>query len=207
MVILETCPILFCSPSQGSDWPGTPTNHHCGSLCCWPEWGHLKSLPPIQIRVAFRSLRSLQSMLTRPDLHSKVIYKIPCSCGKANIGETTRRLETRLKEHKDACIKQVTDKSAIVEHVWSSHCPIKGKPLCWDHARNSHDLMIKEAIHIQTTPLQGQGCWDFWLLGCYYQCPCTETALNNCMNSWFVSARCEIVSLWCLWCHSLPHRI
>ena len=43
-----------------------------------------------------------------PDLQSKVIYKVPCSCGKAYIG---------LKEHKDACIKQLTDKSAIAEHA------------------------------------------------------------------------------------------
>ena len=105
-----------------------------------------------------------------PDLQSKVIYKVPCSCGKAYIGETTRRLETRLKEHKDACIKQVTDKSAIAEHAWNSHCPIKWEEASvLDHARNSPDLMIKEAIHIQTTPMDRlinrdkgaeiPGCW------------------------------------------------
>ena len=128
------------------------------------------------IRVAFRSGRSLRSMLTRvkdplpPDLQSKVIYKVPCSCGKAYIGETTRRLETRLKEHRDACIKQLTDKSAIAEHAWNSHCPIKWEEASvLDHARNPPDLMIKEAIHIQTTPLDSlinrdkgaeiPGCW------------------------------------------------
>ena len=128
------------------------------------------------IRVAFRSGRSLRSVLTRvkdplpPDLQSKVIYKVPCSCGKAYIGETTRRLETRLKEHKDACRKQLTDKSAIAEHAWNSHCPIKWEEASvLDHARNSPDLMIKEAIHIQTTPMDRlinrdkgaeiPGCW------------------------------------------------
>ena len=63
------------------------------------------------IRVAFRSGHSLRSVLTRvkdplpPDLQSKVIYKVPCCCGKAYIGEITRCLETRLKEHKNACRK------------------------------------------------------------------------------------------------------
>ena len=33
------------------------------------------------------------------------MYRIPCSCGKAYIGETKRRLETSLKEHQDACQK------------------------------------------------------------------------------------------------------
>ena len=122
------------------------------------------------IRVAFRSGRFLRSMLTRvkdplpPDLLSKVIYKVPCSCGKAYIAETTRRLETRLKEHKDACRKQLTDKSATAEHAWNSHCPIKWEEASvLDHARNSPDLMINEAIHIQTTPMDKgaeiPGCW------------------------------------------------
>ena len=37
---------------------------------------------------------------------------------KVYIGETKRKLETRLKEHKDVCIKYLTDKSAIAEHTW-----------------------------------------------------------------------------------------
>ena len=43
------------------------------------------------------------------------------------IGETTCRLETRLKEHKDACIKGFTNKSAIAEHAW-----MEDNPICWD---------------------------------------------------------------------------
>ena len=127
------------------------------------------------IRVAFRSGHSLRSVLTRvkdplpPDLQSKVIYKVPCSCGKAYIGETTRRLETRLKEHKDACRKQLTDKSAIAEHAWNSHCPIKWEEVSVGPCQKLSDLMIKEAIHIQTTPMDRlinrdkgaeiPGCW------------------------------------------------
>ena len=41
------------------------------------------------------------------------------------IGETTRRLETRLKEHKDACIKGFTNTSAIAKHAWTEGHPIR----------------------------------------------------------------------------------
>lgn len=95
---------------------------------------------------------------------------MPCSCGKAYIGETIRRLETRLKEHKDACIKQQTEKSAIAEHAWNNHCPIKwDETSVLDQARNPSDLLIKEAFHIQMTPMDKllnrdrgteiPGCW------------------------------------------------
>ena len=51
-----------------------------------------------------------------------VVYQIPCQCGKVYVGETQRetqrRLETRVKEHRDACSKGHTEKSAIAEHQW-----------------------------------------------------------------------------------------
>ena len=45
-----------------------------------------------------------------------VVYQIPCQCSKAYVGETQRRLETRNKEHRDACTKGDMWKSAIAEH-------------------------------------------------------------------------------------------
>ena len=41
---------------------------------------------------------------------SKVVYRIPCSSGKDYIGETKRRLKTRLNEHWDACQKRMLEK-------------------------------------------------------------------------------------------------
>ena len=52
------------------------------------------------IRVAFRSSRALQAMLSRvkdnvpTEKQSGVVYKFPCSCGKVHLGETMRRLKT-----------------------------------------------------------------------------------------------------------------
>ena len=74
------------------------------------------------LKVIFRSGLSLCSMLTRVkdtlgmEKRSKVVYQIPCSCGKY-IGETVRRLETRMKEHRDACQKGALEKLALGEHA------------------------------------------------------------------------------------------
>ena len=96
------------------------------------------------VKVAFRIGQSLHSVLTRVK-DPQVVYWIPCSCGKAYIGKTRRRLETRLKEHQDACQKETVEKSAVAEHAWENHHPIK-----WDettvvnHARRPKDLLLKE---------------------------------------------------------------
>lgn len=61
------------------------------------------------MQVIFRSGQSLHSVLSKVkdplpvEKQSKVVYRIPCRCGKAYIGETKKRLETRLKEHREAC--------------------------------------------------------------------------------------------------------
>ena len=84
---------------------------------------------------------------------ANIVYEVPCTCGKAYISETTRRLETHLKEHKDACIKGFTEKSARAKHAWTENHPIR-----WDdtrilqHASRTMELVVKEAICIRTTP-------------------------------------------------------
>ncbi len=54
-----------------------------------------------------------------------LVYSIPCSCGKVYIGETTRKLEQRVKEHQDACKRGDEMVSAITEHAWQQHHTIK----------------------------------------------------------------------------------
>ena len=74
---------------------------------------------------------------------AKVVYRIPCSSGKAYIGETVRRLETRVKEHRDACHK------GALKNTWKNHHPIKWEEvLVVDRARTAKELLAKEAIHI-----------------------------------------------------------
>ena len=86
---------------------------------------------------------------------SKIVYQIPCSCGKVYIGEMVRRLETRMKEHKDACEKSAPEKSAIAEHSWKEHHPIRWEETSIvDQARTPKELLLKEALHIQMTPAE-----------------------------------------------------
>ena len=98
----------------------------------------------------------------------KVVYQAPCSCGKAYVGETVRRLETRMKEHRDACQKGALEKSALAEHAWESHHPIKWEETTVvDQARTPKELLLKEAIHIRLLKpplnrdggLELPGCW------------------------------------------------
>ena len=62
-----------------------------------------------------------------------------------------RRLETRLKEHKEACLRGKQEKSAVVD-AWSSHHPILWKEASVvDQARIRKELLLKEALHIGLT--------------------------------------------------------
>ena len=64
------------------------------------------------IRVVFKSGRTLRSMLTKvkdtlpPGKQYNVVYRIPCSCGQVYIGETKRRLET---EGTPRCLREGDD--------------------------------------------------------------------------------------------------
>ena len=82
-----------------------------------------------------------------------VVYQIPCQCGKVYVGETQRRLETRVKEHRDACNKGDTGKSAIAEHQWDQQHQVNWEDTrVLDRASRPVQLRVKEALYIQKTP-------------------------------------------------------
>ena len=128
-------------------------------------------------QVIFKSGRTLRSILTGWRMLSpqalaplNVVYKILCSCEKVYIGETIHRLETRLKEHRTACKKGETDKSAIAEHAWKEHHPILWEETkVIDQAKKQKQLLIKEALNIhcvseeerlnRDTGLEIPDCW------------------------------------------------
>ena len=123
------------------------------------------------IRVGFKSGWTLRSMLTKvKDIlplgkQSNVLYHIPCSCGQVYIRETKWRLETRRKEHQDACKR--------MEEVGCSRACMGESPpdlLGRDHrTRPWQRTLMKEALHIQMIPaeerfnqdgvLEVPGCW------------------------------------------------
>ena len=71
------------------------------------------------IRVSFRTAKTIRSELTRVKdplplvKQSKVVYWVPCSCEQAYVGKTVRQLESRMKEHKDACDRGQLEKLAM----------------------------------------------------------------------------------------------
>ena len=66
------------------------------------------------------------------------------SYGQIYTGETRWRLETRLKEHRDACGRGVMEKSAVAEHEWENHHPIywAQETTVLDHGRGQ-ELLVK----------------------------------------------------------------
>ena len=96
-------------------------------------------------------LSRVKDRLPREKL-SKVVYQIPCDYGTVYVDETTRKLETRLKEHRDAHNKGNTETLAVAEHVCNTLHSIQ-----WDEttivgqARGTKELKIMEALHILAT--------------------------------------------------------
>ena len=89
------------------------------------------------IRVVFKSGRTLRSMLTKVKdtlplgKQSNVVYRIPCSCGQVYIGETRRRLETRL-EGTPGCLREGDDGDVSCRGAYVGESP--PNPLGGDHS-------------------------------------------------------------------------
>ena len=135
-----------------------------------------KACEKYNLKVVFKSGPTLHSLLTRvkdplpEEKLAGVVYQIPCQCGKVYVGETQRRLETRVKEHRDACNKGDTGKSAIAEHQWDQQHQVNWEDTrVLDRASRPVQLRVKEALYIQKTPTNNRlnrdegyelpGCW------------------------------------------------
>ena len=82
------------------------------------------------------------------DLKSLVVYKFVCAgCNSCYIGETTRHLTTRIKEH------TTSDKNShIYKHLQNANCKSKYTRSCFtilDKANTPFSLKLKEALYIR----------------------------------------------------------
>ena len=115
-------------------------------------------LTPLKIRVCYRPHHTLRRLLSRPrdtvpDLQkSGVVYRIPCtSCSASYIGQSGRRLEERVEEHKKAVAAADFDSSALAEHAWK-----RGHPVDWASveamsiAHNLRTRVVREAFAIRS---------------------------------------------------------
>lgn len=141
---------------------GIPTENTTNKLfMCLPYDENLfKHLRPIQrrynIKIAWKPANKLSQKLVHlkdrspKERSTNVIYKIKCSDGNCYIGETSRTLEQRVKEHKEAYKKMQGKSSAIAEYsinngvvpLWNE-VEILAKEKDWRKRR------IKEALHIE----------------------------------------------------------
>ncbi|XP_046580585.1 uncharacterized protein LOC124288060 [Haliotis rubra] len=104
----QTAPFTISLPYIGS------TSHHNRRL--------LKQ--QVDIHVTFQRGNSIQNLLQatgRPRSSQKqdpsgVVYHIECDCGDSYVGETSRPLTLRIKEHQ-ASVRKNDSKSAIADHI------------------------------------------------------------------------------------------
>ena len=88
--------------------------------------GIKRILPSADVRVVFQSHSSLRQELVHPKdpvptlQKANVVYRIPCtSCSSVYVGQTSRTLEARLKEHKAAVKHARTSLSTVANYVWT----------------------------------------------------------------------------------------
>ena len=131
-----------------------------------------RSLTKYNIKTAVKPYNTLRRSLVHPKDRIEtlekcnVVYKINCkTCNKSYIGETGRKLSTRISEHrKDSQQVQdkiftrrarqdslaTTNKSAITDHVASNNCIIDWEDVTiLDNEKDKSKRWIKEAIHIR----------------------------------------------------------
>ncbi|CAF4600906.1 unnamed protein product [Rotaria sp. Silwood2] len=83
-----------------------------------------KLLPNLKIQFAFKKHMSLRSIflpklkgIDEEKKKKNLVYSIPCkNCDKIYIGETSRKKDTRMKEH-EAKIRTLSSDSKLVEHI------------------------------------------------------------------------------------------
>ena len=81
------------------------------------------------------------------------IYSIPCSCGELYIGETSRSIKLRLKEHCANTIHERTKKLAVAEHSSRTDhhvCSEEAKVLALEEHYNKRH--IHKAIEVEKHP-------------------------------------------------------
>jgi predicted GIY-YIG superfamily endonuclease len=64
------------------------------------------------------------------DCASSAVYHIPSDCGRYYIGETSRRLEVRIKEHRYNLTQGLFKKSKLAQHAYE-----EGHKIFWKEAK------------------------------------------------------------------------
>ena len=72
-----------------------------------------------------------------------IVYKVPCQCLKAYIGESKRKLGTRLKEHQAQC-KQTDNTNKVKKDSYND----TGTPL--HHKKEKHEFLWEQTVILES---------------------------------------------------------
>jgi hypothetical protein len=109
----------------------------------------------VGIKTVFRFGSSLLNMLcnNKSKLHPHSypgVYQLDCTCGASYIGETRKKISTRVNEHEKNVTKRNWDASGVVEHA--QHCVGTvnwTKPKIISIIQSNYTRKVREAIEIQ----------------------------------------------------------
>ena len=84
-------------------------------------------LSPLDVQTTFRPNTLVRPKDRIPDLSKTgVVHRVSCAaCPMSYVGQTGRRLQQRVQEHDHAVRQGDTHVSALAEHTWEAHHPIK----------------------------------------------------------------------------------
>ena len=116
------------------------------------------ALAQLKVRVCYKPHRTLRQLLSNlkdiiPDLQkSGAVYQIPCaSCSASYIGQSGRRLEQRIKEHRRVVATADLRLSALAEHVWTNEHPVDWRNVKILTVTNDYNIkVVIEAFAIRT---------------------------------------------------------
>ena len=114
-----------------------------------------RSCNTIGVKVIHQTTRTLRSLLMKvktPIAHNAtkgIIYKIPCQCGEVYIGDTSKTMKDRMKEHHRA-VRRGDNNNSLAVHADTNdhHIDWQGAGVM-DIERNQKQRKIKEAINIR----------------------------------------------------------
>jgi hypothetical protein len=88
---------------------------------------------PFNVRTIFKTKRTLRGALRKTgpvrdaQKRKRCLNNIPCDCGRCYIGETSRPLKVRIKEHKYNFAQSLLEKSEFVQHAYKEGHKIRWK--------------------------------------------------------------------------------